>query len=62
VGRRRCWNDQGRIVAGSHALGAIVSEVVRRYDVSPYRLSGLLLAAVKRLEHGAFGWPLISDG
>jgi transposase-like protein len=61
VGRRRCRNDEdkGRIVAGSHALGAIVSEVVRRHDISPHHLSGLLLAAVEAA--GAWSLRMAAD-
>src|SRR5258705_13966107 len=40
VGRRRRWSDQdkGRIVAQSYASGAVVSEVARRYEISPQHL------------------------
>jgi Transposase len=38
AGRRR-WSDEveGRIVAESYALGAVVSEVARRHGISPSR-------------------------
>jgi transposase len=41
VGRRR-WSveTKGRIVAESYAPGAVVSEVVRRHDMSPQHLFG----------------------
>jgi transposase len=37
VGRRRRWTEEqkGRIVAESYRAGAIVSEVARRYEISP---------------------------
>src|SRR5665213_3575292 len=40
VGQRRRWSDEekGRIVAESYALGAIVSEVARRHEISPQHL------------------------
>ena len=40
AGRRRRWSDEakGRIVAESYAPGAVVSEVVRRHDISPQHL------------------------
>jgi transposase len=38
--RRRRWNtaEKLRIVAESHAPGAIASEVARRYDIHPHQL------------------------
>ena len=40
VGRRRRWTEEqkGRIVAESYRAGAIVSEVARRYEISPQHL------------------------
>lgn len=40
VGRRRRWSEavKGRVVADSYALGAVVSEVARRHDISPQQL------------------------
>ncbi len=40
IGRRRRWSDEAKalIVAESFALGAIVSEVARRHDLSPQHL------------------------
>src|SRR3979490_2346562 len=40
VGRRRRWTEEqkGRIVAESYLAGAVVSEVARRYEISPQRL------------------------
>lgn len=40
IGRRRRWSDEekGRIVAESYALGAVVSEVARRHEISPQHL------------------------
>jgi transposase len=47
VGRRRRWSDEakGRIVAESYTLGAVVSEVARRHDMSPQHLFGWRKAA-----------------
>ena len=40
VGRRRRWTEEqkGRIVAASYRAGAVVSEVARRYEISPQHL------------------------
>lgn len=40
VGRRRRWAEEqkGRIVAESYRAGAVVSEVARRYEISPQHL------------------------
>jgi transposase len=40
VGRRRRWTEEqkGRIVAESYLAGAVVSEVARRYEISPQHL------------------------
>src|SRR6266404_1474632 len=40
VGRRRRWSEEqkGRIVAESYRAGAVVSEVTRRYEISPQHL------------------------
>jgi transposase len=40
VGRRRRWTEEqkGRIVAESYRAGAVVSEVARRYEISPQHL------------------------
>lgn len=40
VGRRRRWcaEDKGRIVAESHAPGAVASEVARRHEITPQHL------------------------
>ena len=40
VGRRRRWTEEqkGRIVAELYRAGAIVSEVARRYEISPQHL------------------------
>ena len=40
VGRRRRWSEEqkGRIVAECYLAGAVVSEVARRYEISPQHL------------------------
>ncbi len=40
VGRRRRWSEEekGRIVAESYAAGAVVSEIARRYEITPQHL------------------------
>src|SRR6202051_3417217 len=47
VGRRRRWTEEqkGRIVAESYRAGAVVSEVARRYEISPQHLFGWRKAA-----------------
>lgn len=47
VGGRRRWSGEakGRIVAESYVLGAVVSEVARRHDMSPQHLFGWRKAA-----------------
>jgi transposase len=47
VGRRRRWTEEqkGRIVGESYRAGAIVSEVARRYEISPQHLFGWRKAA-----------------
>jgi transposase len=55
VGRKRRWPDEekGRIVAEAVALGAVVSEVARRHDMSPQHLFGWIKAA----KEGKFALP-----
>jgi transposase len=67
VGRRRRWTEaeKGRIVAESFAAGAVVSEVARRYEISPQHLfawrkaarTGLLALAV---EEGPMFVPVVT--
>jgi transposase len=47
IGRRRQWADEekGRIVAEAIGPGAVVSEVARRYDLSPQHLFSWIRAA-----------------
>ena|ERR1700726_655448 len=47
VGRRRRWTDEakGRVVAESYVAGAVVSEIARRYDITPQHLFGWRKAA-----------------
>src|SRR5258705_12122802 len=55
VGRRRRWTEEqkGRIVAESYRAGAVVSEVARRYEISPQHLFGWRKAARAGLDN----WP-----
>jgi len=59
VGRKRRWPDEekGRIVAEAVALGAVVSEVARRHDMSPQHLFGWIKAA----KEGKFALPADVD-
>ncbi len=69
VGRRRRWSavEKGRIVTESYAAGAVVSEVARRYEISPQHLfawrkaarTGLLTLAV---EEGPMFVPVVTPG
>jgi transposase len=58
IGRKRRWLDEekGRIVAEAVAPGAVVSEVARRYDLTPQHLFGWIRAA----KDGKFALP--ADG
>ena len=67
VGRRRRWTEEqkGRIVAESYAAGAVVSEVARRYEISPQHLFAWRKAARTGLlalprEEGSMFVPLIT--
>ena len=69
VGRRRRWSEEekGRIVAESYAAGAVVSEVARRYEISPQHLFAWRKAARTGLlalpaEEGALFVPVITSG
>ena len=55
IGRKRRWLDEekGRIVAEAVAPGAVVSEVARRYDLTPQHLFGWIRAA----KDGKFALP-----
>lgn len=69
VGRRRRWSEEekGRIVAESYAAGAVVSEVARRYEISPQHLFAWRKAARTGLlalpaEEGSLFVPVITSG
>ena len=69
VGRRRRWTEEqkGRIVAESYLAGAVVSEVARRYEISPQHLFAWRKAARIGLlalpaEEGALFVPVITSG
>jgi transposase len=69
VGRRRRWSEEekGRIVAESYAAGAVVSEVARRYEISPQHLFAWRKAARTGLltlpaEEGSQFVPVITSG
>jgi transposase len=69
VGRRRRWSEEekGRIVAESYAAGAVVSEVARRYEISPQHLFAWRKAARAGLlalpaEEGSLFVPVITCG
>ncbi len=69
VGRRRRWSEEakGRIVAESYSPGTVVSEVARRYDMSPQHLFGWRKAAragLRALPAGAAKMfvPVVTDG
>ena len=69
VGRRRRWSEEqkGRIVAESYLAGAVVSEVARRYEISPQHLFAWRKAARTGLlalpgEEGPMFVPVITPG
>ena len=69
VGCRRRWSEEekGRIVAESYAAGAVVSEVARRYEISPQHLFAWRKAARTGLlalpaEEGSLFVPVITCG
>jgi transposase len=69
VGRRRRWSkeEKGRIVAESYGPGAVVSEVARRYEISPQHLFAWRKAArtgllALRGEEGSLFVPVITSG
>ena len=69
VGRRRRWSEEekGRIVAESYAAGAVVSDVARRYEISPQHLFAWRKAARTGLlalpaEEGSLFVPVITCG
>jgi transposase len=69
VGRRRRWSEEekGRIVAESYAAGAVVSEIARRYEISPQHQFAWRKAARTGLlalpgEEGSLFVPVITSG
>lgn len=69
VGRRRRWTEEekGRIVAESYLAGAVVSEVARRYEISPQHLFAWRKAARTGLvalpsEEGPTFVPVVTPG
>ena len=69
VGRRRRWSEEqkGRIVAESYRAGAVVSEVARRYEISPQHLFAWRKAARGGLlvlpnEEGLTFVPIVTPG
>ena len=69
VGRRRRWSEEqkGRIVAESYRAGAVVSEVARRYEISPQHLFARRKAArggslVLPNEEGLTFVPIVTPG
>jgi transposase len=69
VGRRRRWTEgqKGRIVAESYLAGAVVSEVARRYEISPQHLFAWRKAARTGLvalpsEEGPTFVPVVTPG
>jgi transposase len=69
VGRRRRWTEEqkGRIVAESYLAGAVVSEVARRYEISPQHLFAWRKAARTGLvappsEEGPMFVPVVTPG
>ena len=69
VGRRRRWSEEqkGQIVAESYRAGAVVSEVARRYEISPQDLFAWRKAARGGLlvlpnEEGLTFVPIVTPG
>ena len=69
IGRRRRWCEEqkGRIVAESYLVGAVVSEVARRYEISPQHLFAWRKAARTGLlalpgEEGPMFVPAVTPG
>jgi transposase len=69
VGRRRRWTEEqkGLIVAESYLAGAVVSEVARRYEISPQHLFAWRKAAQTGLvalpsEEGPMFVPVVTPG